>query len=103
MQGELEWRPHTKARRENPGTSKAAAQSAEPVARRHHRLIHVALESMQDGTPEEIADACGLDAHRIGKRLHELEKSGVIVTTGETRAHRSGRQARVWRLTDAGA
>ncbi len=97
MQNELNWNPAHKARRANPGTSKAAAQSAEPVARRHHRLILVALESMQDGTAAEIAEAAGLQPHAVGKRLYELEKRGVIAVTGETRAMPSGRQGRVWR------
>jgi predicted ArsR family transcriptional regulator len=68
------------------------------VARRQHRVILVALESMTDGTAEEIAQACGLQTHEVGKRLKELSVAGRIAETGETRRQTSGRMARVWRL-----
>ena len=71
------------ARRDDPGTSKAAAIGAN----RHYRIRHrdIVLAAVQDNpglTTAELANRCSLNYHQIARRMHELipghvERSGV--------------------------
>ncbi len=84
-----------RARRVDPETSHAAAASAVELAKRHHALILEALKHGPAGA-SVLSTRIGLDAHRVGKRLCELERAGLIRLTGRTVPSASGRQEREW-------
>lgn len=106
----------TRARRDNPATSKAAAAALPCFATDHHGVIFATMREHGAGglTVHEVAVYCRLDAHAIGKRMGELEKAGIVETrviadgdapdgyTVQTRKTPSGRAARVWFLTEKG-
>lgn len=100
----LPFEPHKLARTENPDTSKAAARSTKELRLRHGAFIMAALRDVGylGLTSEEIADACPLLDHaQVWRRLSELERAGLVEKVAEKRKNRSGRQARVWRITSA--
>jgi predicted ArsR family transcriptional regulator len=86
------------ARRTDPATSQAAARTA-PVAE-HQRLILEALAAGPAGA-SGIAARCGLLAHQVNKRIHELAKCGRISETGNIVTSASGRGEREWKATAA--
>jgi len=98
--------PRKLARRGAPTTSKAAAASVPHFATAHHAAIVRAMqEHGANGlTAHEIAARCRLEAHAVGKRMHELEKGRIVAVSrnedgnDKTRPSPSGRQARVWVL-----
>lgn len=83
----------------NPATSRAAAADAKKFAGEHHRQILEALAAGPAGA-SGIAERCGMVAHQIGKRLHELAKAGRIVETGRVVRSASGRGEREWRRAE---
>jgi len=83
------------ARRIDPPTSHAAAATVRTLSGEHHAAILNALAIGPAGA-SGIAARCGLLPHQIGKRIHELAKSGQIVTTGRTVVSSSGRGEREW-------
>lgn len=100
-QSELPFAAHKLARASDPETSKAAARQCKELRGEHHRAI---LEQMRkpifgsgvtsDWTCDELAAYIGtLDRVQIGKRMHELERAGLVRKTGETRPTASGRAA----------
>jgi predicted Rossmann fold nucleotide-binding protein DprA/Smf involved in DNA uptake len=84
-------------RETDPVTSKAAGTSARQWRGEHHQAILDALAKGPAGA-SGIAARCGLVPHQIGKRLHELAKSGQIVETGRLVTSASGRGEREWRV-----
>lgn len=88
-------------RKTDPQTSRDAAARVHEFSGSHKERIVAALDELGEGTVYEIAAVAGVDAHRLGKRMNELEKAKVIecpVIDGEelTRKTPSGRNARVW-------
>jgi predicted ArsR family transcriptional regulator len=83
-------------RRTDPVTSSLAAAEAQSFRGEHHRAIIAALRSAPGGA-SAIAERCGLVAHQVGKRLHELAKAGLIEETGRLVESASGRREREWR------
>lgn len=84
-----------RARRTDPATSHAAAASAVQLAQDHHAMILQALQHGPAGK-DGIAARIGLDGHRTGKRMCELERAGLIRLTGRTVPSASGRAEREW-------
>lgn len=86
------------ARSTDPITSHIAAANASGFAATHRAMILTVLEEYGPMTSYEIAaNIPGLVAHQILKRLPELQRQGLIATTGETRP--TGRTfSRVWRI-----
>ena len=70
------------ARRSDPATSHAAAAKAASIAPSHRNIIMDALR-VYPGTVYSLEAVTGLDAHRIGKRLIELQRLGLAEPTGE--------------------
>ena len=64
----------------------------------HHRQILDALTAAPGGA-SAIAARCGLLAHQVNKRLHELAKAGMIQETGRLVESASGRREREWRVS----
>lgn len=96
--------PHTRARRKDPDTSKAAAKTL------GHRTRHAAyvMAALRDSgyrgmTSEEVTEEYhGMLTHaQVWRRMSELEAAGHIEKVAEKRKNRSGRMARVWRVTNA--
>jgi len=78
-------------RRNDPQTSVNAARSAERFATTHQGRIYDAL-ALGPLSAKEIADRTGLTVVQVDRRTHEMEKQGLIETTG---AVRDG--CRVWK------
>jgi predicted Rossmann fold nucleotide-binding protein DprA/Smf involved in DNA uptake len=78
-------------------TSQAAAAEAKAFRGEHHQAILEALSQGPAGV-SGIAARCGLLAHQVNKRIHELAKCGRIVETGRIVASASGRGEREWRV-----
>ena len=86
-------------RRTDPVTSKAAAVEAKTFRGEHHQAILDALAHGPAGA-SGIAARCGLLAHQVNKRIHELAKCGRIAATGRIVTSASGRGEREWYLTN---
>ena len=94
----LDYIATTRARRDDPPTSHAAAAQAEPVASVHERMI---VAFLKQGYPrsfivDQIADGIGLTSYQVSKRMRDLEVDGKIRLSGDTRPSKAGRQARCW-------
>lgn len=89
--------PKVFSRGDGPSTSSEAAEELVaklPEARRH------ALEAVRQypgSTVKELADKTGDDDNRrIGRRLNELEKAGIIRRAPARKCSISGRRAATW-------
>jgi len=96
MQLAIDFEPRHLARTSDPATSHAAAAAARELQSQHHSEILAALQRFGPLGASGIASRCCLDAHQVGKRLHELEKAGRIALTGETVKSTAGRKEREW-------
>lgn len=67
------------ARSTDPQTSHDAAERVASVAVSHRNRIMAALDT--PGTVKEIAQRCGLDHVRVGKRMVELKRLGLAAET----------------------
>ncbi len=85
------------ARRGDPETSHAAAESAIEFASAHRALI---LEALRQGPAGKdcIARRTGIHGVAVARRCSELSRDGLIETTGEVTPSDSGRLERVWRI-----
>jgi predicted ArsR family transcriptional regulator len=87
--------------RVNPSTSHEAylkLKSTDEVARHHAKIIE-ALELIGKGHYEKIAETTGLEKHKIGRRLSELERDGKIFKSGEKLPTSTNRNAYLYQLT----
>lgn len=89
---------HRLARTENPSTSHAAAAASRELRADHHRTILDVMRCGADWTADEVAVHCQLDRHQIGRRLGELEKSGLVRKSGAQRATATGRLANCYAI-----
>lgn len=83
-------------RKDGPETSRQAAKQAVGVQADHHRRILAALELGPAGATV-IGQRCNLDKHKVGKRLGEMGRIGLIETTGRVLVNETGRKEREWR------
>lgn len=86
----------TRARRDDPETSKAAARNVENFAHGHYALIAGALKLHGPGTIYELAAWTKLSHVQVARRLPEM--SAIAERTGEKRPSPSGNGCGVWRL-----
>lgn len=104
MQAQLSFdlEPRRLARRRDPVTSHAAAGKVHDFAQGDYALILRGLRDIGPSTYHEIAEHFGIEAHKLGRRMGELEEAGRIAVVvdgagGEmTRLTPAGRKARVW-------
>ena len=89
------------ARTTDPATSHQAAESMTEAAGVQRLAIVRALEK-RAMTADELDQALQYRPTTSGRRLAELERMGRVSVTEETRATRSGRQARVYRIAENG-
>jgi predicted transcriptional regulator len=83
-----------KARKSDPPTSHAAAQSR--GLRGQKLLVYQALADGPAGQTE-LGQRIGMDAHRVNKRLADLESEGLAAPTGDEVRNAGGCLERVWR------
>jgi len=83
-------------RRTDPATSKIAGVAAREFKGEHERRILDALAE-GPGTKDEIAGRCGLTEQQVARRMHGMQRAGLVTPTGATRPSASGRPERVWR------
>ena len=103
----IDFAPRRLARRTNPATSHAAAARVTDFSAGDYALILRSLREFGPSTYHEIAARYGMEAHKLGRRMNELETAGLIAVVKAygkdmTRLSPSGRPARVWVLV-AGA
>ncbi len=91
------------ARRTDPDTSHAAADSMVEGAGWQRANVLTALGHLKKATADRIDEwlgdylADGWPRTTAGRRLPELERAGLVERLTETRATRSGRRAHLWR------
>lgn len=83
--------PEARARRDDPGTSHAAAQRVDEFAREHQERIYAALAT--PGTIHELAARTGLTHVQVARRLPEMRN---VHPTDDKRPSPNGRPCRVW-------
>lgn len=88
---------HPGARASDPITSHLAASQAKELAAVQHRIIVEVLSLSGPLGKDGIAARTHLTGHAVGKRMSELERFGMAVTTGRTVPSTSGRAEREWR------
>jgi len=86
-----------RARKTDPPTSHAAADSMREGAETQRRMIVDALE-YGPMTGDQLDAHYGWPHATANRRLPELRDAGLVVMMTETRETRSGRSARLWRL-----
>jgi len=87
----------------NDTTSKAAAESIRPHVNYQQGRILGFLAKTSDGAIRGvIAEGCELRESSTCGRLKELTTAKLVDVKGDTRATDSGRQAHVYRITEAG-
>lgn len=78
-------------------TSLAAAEAIEPhVGTQQARALAVVRAALAGATCDEVEALTGGRHQGISARLRELVQLGKIVDSGQRRATRSGRQARIY-------
>lgn len=92
------------ARRTDPATSHAAAQSMQDASKGLRAELLAVYQTHPSGlTMEEAAALAGIPTWAASKRISELRAAGQIIDTGTTRKGASGRQQAVCRIPDAPA
>lgn len=76
-------------RREDPPTSRSAAEAAQSFAGDHRERILAALEAGPAGKTE-IGRRCGLTEQQVARRMHELRRAGRVERTGREVVSHSG-------------
>lgn len=86
--------------RKNPKTSIEAYKSLTPeMLSSHQGKILKALAELGKANYEIIANKIKLERHAVGRRLSELERSGLVHKVGTTSKTKSGRNAYDYTLT----
>ena len=88
-----------RARKADPLTSHMAAQEIKEVAPQHMQLIYNCLLEHGPLGKDGIARLTGLNPNQVARRLPELQKVGMVATTGQTVYSDAGRSEREWSLT----
>ena len=88
----------SRARSKDPVTSHLAAESAHNIAGKHFQRIQEALKNNGPMGKDFIAMHSGLDPNQVARRLPEMQKLGLVETTGKLVDSISGRKERQWAL-----
>ena len=82
-----------------PQTSLEAYRSlkAADISRTKQRIIS-ALQSINEGTMEDIAEKMGVNRDIVWKRLSELERDQKIYRPGTKKTLKSGKKGFTWKL-----
>ena len=87
-----------RARETDPLTSHKAAEEIKEVAPQHMDLIYNCLLEHGPMGKDGIARLTGLNPNQVARRLPELQKVGLVATTGQTVYSDAGRSEREWIL-----
>jgi predicted ArsR family transcriptional regulator len=87
-----------RARANDAITSFKAADSVKDMCKQHHDLIVACLSKIGPLGKDGIAKYTGLQSNQVARRLHELQKLGLIELTGKEVKSNSGRNEREWRF-----
>ncbi len=91
-------------KRKNPETSILAYKMLTPeMIAGHHGKIIAALQKLGTASYEQLSDYTGLEKHKIGRRLSELERMEVVYKPGSKSPTKSGRMAMNYCLVGTGA
>ena len=90
---------HPRVRNTDPITSWVAAGSAKDLAKFHAAKIVQCLKDHGSLGKDGIANHTGLESMQVARRLHELEREGVICLTGNVVKSKSNRLEREWKIT----
>jgi len=93
---------YVRARNTDPSTSHEAAERVEEFVHAHYQQILLALLNHGPLGKDGIATKANIngreDGNAVARRLPELQRSGVVVLTGERVQSRRGRSEREWRI-----
>jgi hypothetical protein len=89
--------PIPSARSTDPATSHAAAAQAHELRSRHHALIVECLRRHGPLGKDGIAARTGMTGVAVARRTVELQRNGMIRTTGRTVPSLAGRAEREWK------
>jgi predicted ArsR family transcriptional regulator len=92
----LDYQPRAHARREDPRTSRAAADSMKEGAGALCTRLLEAFRTYGAMTRSEVARRVGLSDYQVSKRLSDLQHANLLQDTGTTRPGPTGRQQTVW-------
>jgi predicted transcriptional regulator len=85
-----------RVRTTDPLTSFEAAESIKEVAPKHYEIILDCLRTNGALGKDGIAALTNLENMQVARRLHELQRIGLIHLTGKTVKSNSGRNEREW-------
>jgi hypothetical protein len=88
-----------RARRHDPATSHAAAESAVELSARHRQIILACLKKHGPMGKDAVAARTRLDGVQVCRRLSEMQRLGQAEPTGKTVSSTSGRAEREWTAT----
>lgn len=88
----------SRARTDDPDTSKAAGRAAGATAQAHYALILEALREHGPGTYHEIAGWTWLPPVSVGRRMGEMQTAALVERTTFTRPSPAGCECAVWEL-----
>lgn len=92
-----------RARRTDPDTSKQAARAISPHVGPLQLFALGCIVKWPYRTGCELSTLAGHgDYRKIGRRLTELERRGLIFVAGERTCQVTGARARAWAATEAG-
>ena len=94
-----EMQTDNRARVTDPTTSKEAAKSVDEFSSRHYKIIVACLKKYGSLGKDGIWELVELDKQQVARRLHELQRAGLIELTGKEVLSASGRKEREWRAT----
>lgn len=87
-----------RARNTDPLTSHLAASSIKEGARQHALIILNSLLEYGPMGKDGIASRCSLESMQVARRLHELQRIGLITLTGRDVKSKSNRWEREWMI-----
>jgi predicted ArsR family transcriptional regulator len=85
-----------RARRSDPATSHAAAESAKEMADRHHQIILQCLREHGRCGKDAIASRTRLTGVAVARRMAELVRAGKVRDIGAKATSTAGRAETAW-------
>ncbi len=91
---------HTLYRKDDPDTSRQAAESVEPhLTEIQANVLGIIADSGEYGlTDEQLSERFGTSTSTARTRRAELADRGMVIEAAARRTLRSGRQGRVWKI-----
>ena len=87
-----------RVRSSDPVTSFEAAEGVKQFEKQHNYIIVACLQTYGALGKDGISRHCALDRQQVSKRLHELQRAGIIRLTGKTVKSDANKNEREWTL-----